>query len=175
MATGHLMDVNSGAYAAGGSSREPSLDPARVGPGELAHLVGMNTSANTHATSNHPSPIESAPGPIEPVLTLAEIAAHLGVSVQALYDLRNKGRGPRGFKVGRHLHFRLSEVDAWLRQLEAQDSCPAAARPDTSAEQSADESADEPAEASVDEPPGESGQELAGDQWALCLDVPRRS
>lgn len=170
MASSHLLDTNSGAYAAGGSSLEPSLDPARSGPGELAHLVGMNTSANTDTSSNHASPIETTPGAIEPVLTLAEIAAHLGVSVQTLYDLRNKGRGPRGFKVGRHLHFRLSEVDAWLRQLEAQDSCPAAARRDTPAEGPADE----PAEASVDEAPGESAQELAGDQWALCLDVPRR-
>lgn len=61
---------------------------------------------------------------IEPVLILAQIAEHLGVSVQAPYDLPNKGRGPRGFKVGRCLHFRVSEVDAWLRQLESEDSNP---------------------------------------------------
>ena len=51
---------------------------------------------------------------IEPVLTLSELAAHLTVSVQTLYDLRSKGRGPRGFRVGRELRFRRSEVDAWL-------------------------------------------------------------
>lgn len=130
MAVVHLLDIDSGAYAAGGSSREPLFEPSRPVLAGLAHLTGMNSSANTHATSHHPSSIESAPGLLEPVLTLAEIAAHLGVSVQALYDLRNKGRGPRGFKVGRHLHFRLSEVDAWLRQLKDQDSCPAATRPD---------------------------------------------
>ena len=31
---------------------------------------------------------------IEPVLSLAELAAHLSVSAQTLYDLRSKGRGP---------------------------------------------------------------------------------
>ena len=58
---------------------------------------------------------------IEPVLTLSELAAHLSVSVQTLYDLRSKGRGPRGFRVGRELRFRRSEVDAWLARLEAAD------------------------------------------------------
>ncbi len=43
-----------------------------------------------------------------------KFAAHLAVSVQTLYDLRSKGRGPRGFRVGRELRFRRSEVDAWL-------------------------------------------------------------
>jgi excisionase family DNA binding protein len=58
---------------------------------------------------------------IEPVLTLSELAAVLTVSVQTLYDLRSKGRGPRGFRVGRELRFRRSEVDAWLARLEAAD------------------------------------------------------
>ncbi|WP_164477768.1 helix-turn-helix transcriptional regulator [Nocardioides pantholopis] len=59
---------------------------------------------------------------LDPVLTLAELAAELGVSVQALYDLRSQGRGPRGFRVGRVLRFRVSEVQAWLAQLEADDA-----------------------------------------------------
>jgi excisionase family DNA binding protein len=58
---------------------------------------------------------------IEPVLTLSELAARLSVSVQTLYDLRSKGRGPRGFRIGCELRFRQSEVDAWLARLEAAD------------------------------------------------------
>ncbi|MGZ4581017.1 MAG: helix-turn-helix transcriptional regulator, partial [Nocardioidaceae bacterium] len=58
---------------------------------------------------------------LEPVLTLSELAAHLAVSVQTLYDLRSQGRGPRVFRVGRELRFRRSEVDAWLARLEAAD------------------------------------------------------
>lgn len=38
-----------------------------------------------------------------PVVTLSQLAAQLGVTVQALYDLRSQGRGPRGFRVGREL------------------------------------------------------------------------
>jgi excisionase family DNA binding protein len=59
---------------------------------------------------------------IEPVLSLTELAAHLSVSAQTLYDLRSKGRGPRGFGVGRELRFRRSAVDAWLARMEASDA-----------------------------------------------------
>ncbi|MBB3043692.1 helix-turn-helix transcriptional regulator [Nocardioides soli] len=59
---------------------------------------------------------------MEPVVTLAELAEHLHVSVQTLYDLRCQGRGPRAFRVGRELHVRISEVEAWLARLEAEDT-----------------------------------------------------
>lgn len=55
-------------------------------------------------------------------MTLPELADLLSVSNQALYDLRSKGRGPRGFRVGRLLRFRVSEVDAWIAAMEAADS-----------------------------------------------------
>ncbi|HET9501712.1 MAG TPA: helix-turn-helix domain-containing protein [Marmoricola sp.] len=57
-----------------------------------------------------------------PVLTLSQLATQLGVTAQTLYDLRSQGRGPRGFRVGRELRFRVSEVDAWLAQMEADDA-----------------------------------------------------
>lgn len=50
----------------------------------------------------------------EPVVTLAEVADYLHVPVQTLYDLRTRGRGPRGFRVGRCLRFRTSEIQSWL-------------------------------------------------------------
>ena len=57
-----------------------------------------------------------------PTMTLSELAAFLSVSNQALYDLRSKGRGPRGFRVGRELRFRLSEVGAWIASMKAADA-----------------------------------------------------
>ncbi len=75
----------------------------------LAHLVCMKTT--THPETG-----------LGPVLTLSQLATQLGVTVQTLYDLRSQGRGPRGFRVGRELRFRVSEVDAWLAQLEADDA-----------------------------------------------------
>ena len=57
----------------------------------------------------------------QPAMTLSELAAHLSVSTQALCGLRSKGRGPRGFRVGRQLRFRMSEIEAWLARMEAAD------------------------------------------------------
>jgi len=59
---------------------------------------------------------------IEQILSMSELAARLRVSVQTIYDLRSRGRGPRGSRVGRELRFRLSEVDSWLARMEATDA-----------------------------------------------------
>lgn len=61
------------------------------------------------------------PRTVELVITLSELAERLHVSAQTLYDLRSHGRGPRGFRVGRELRFRTSEIDAWFARLEADD------------------------------------------------------
>ena len=57
-----------------------------------------------------------------PTMTLSELAAFLSVSNQALYDLRSKGRGPRGFRVGRELRFRTAEIEAWIAAMESADA-----------------------------------------------------
>jgi excisionase family DNA binding protein len=67
----------------------------------------------------------SYPNEFDSILSLSELAARLGVSAQTIYDLRSQGRGPRGFRIGRQLKFRASEVDAWLRRLEEADTKPA--------------------------------------------------
>lgn len=107
MAFGHLFDTFP-------SSLDPArrdLDASRQPLTGLAHLSVMDAE-NTHQNV------------IEPVLTLRELAAHLCVSAQTLYDLRSRGRGPRGFRVGRELRFRQSEIDAWLARLEGDDARP---------------------------------------------------
>lgn len=91
------------------STSSARLGPSRPPAAGLAHLVCMTNT--THPESG-----------LGPVLTLSQLAAQLGVTVQTLYDLRSQGRGPRGFRVGRELRFRVSEVDAWLAQLEADDA-----------------------------------------------------
>jgi excisionase family DNA binding protein len=60
-------------------------------------------------------------GGFEPALSLRELAAELQVSCQTLYDLRSQGRGPAGFRIGRLLRFRRSEIQAWLQRLEQED------------------------------------------------------
>lgn len=90
----------------GASPRRPRPPSVR-----LVHLSGMETTNTAH------TPHE----PLENVLSTSELAAHLRVSVQTLYDLRSQGRGPRGFRVGRELRFRMSEVEAWLERLQQAD------------------------------------------------------
>jgi excisionase family DNA binding protein len=92
------------------------LDPPGTGSAQLAHLCGMDT-----APQRQPRSQASSEHGLE-VVTMSQLASQLGVSVQTLYDLRSQGRGPRGFRVGRELRFRISEVDSWLAQMEADDA-----------------------------------------------------
>jgi len=47
-------------------------------------------------------------------MTTPELAAFLGVPIATLRKWRREGVGPRAFKVGRHLRYRCSDVEAWL-------------------------------------------------------------
>ena len=101
-------------------SHEPSAEslgrPRR--PAEpLVHLFSMDAPVALRATVTNPRDDS-----LSPVLTRSELATRLGVSVLTLYDLRSQGRGPRGFRVGRQLTFRVSEIDAWLARMEDADA-----------------------------------------------------
>lgn len=125
MATRHLFDTLP-AYPACwsrslGSSRRPAAG--------LAHLPVMDIRTSSDRPPDRPSDPHSGAAeggrdrdPIDRALTLSELAARLGVSAQTIYDLRSQGRGPRGFRIGRHLRFRPAEIDAWLARLEDADA-----------------------------------------------------
>lgn len=81
---------------------------SRRGTAVLVHLMVMTTE---HTLSG-----------IDEILTLTQLCEHLHISAQTIYDLRCQGRGPRGFRVGRELRFRTSEINAWLSQLETDDA-----------------------------------------------------
>lgn len=46
--------------------------------------------------------------------TLQEVADYLGVPLATVYQWRHRGKGPRGFRVGRHVRYDEREVRAWL-------------------------------------------------------------
>jgi excisionase family DNA binding protein len=50
------------------------------------------------------------------LLGIPELAAYLGVPVSTLYVWRQRGEGPPGFKVGKRVRYRASDVVAWLEQ-----------------------------------------------------------
>ncbi len=102
MAIGHLMDT----YRPDLDAVGPCLGPPGRGWAARCLPARMDTEM---------------PSPPPATMTLAELADHLSVTPQALYDLRSKGRGPRGFRVGRQLRFRPAEVEAWIAGLEAAD------------------------------------------------------
>lgn len=51
---------------------------------------------------------------LEPLATVEELATYLGVPVATIYAWRYRREGPPGFRVGRHLRFRWSDVEDWI-------------------------------------------------------------
>ena len=51
---------------------------------------------------------------LDPFVTITELAEYLGVPVKTIYEWRQSGRGPVGVRIGRHLQFRLSDVETWV-------------------------------------------------------------
>ncbi|MHA7284838.1 helix-turn-helix transcriptional regulator [Arthrobacter sp. MDT3-44] len=50
-------------------------------------------------------------------LSPQELADRIGVPLSTIYGWRTKGAGPRGMSIGRHVRYRLSEVEAWEESL----------------------------------------------------------
>lgn len=56
-------------------------------------------------------------------LTPQDLAARVGVPVATVYNWRTTGYGPRGFRVGKYLRYRLADVEAWeAEQVAAEDA-----------------------------------------------------
>ncbi|OYO09383.1 excisionase [Enemella evansiae] len=51
---------------------------------------------------------------LDRLLSVQEVAELLGVPVRTIYEWRYRGEGPRGYRIGRHVRYRLSAVDEWL-------------------------------------------------------------
>ncbi|HZQ80071.1 MAG TPA: helix-turn-helix domain-containing protein [Acidimicrobiia bacterium] len=50
------------------------------------------------------------------LLRVEEVAEILSVPVKTLYQWRYKGTGPVGVRVGRHLRYRVADVEAWVEE-----------------------------------------------------------
>lgn len=51
--------------------------------------------------------LDHLPGP-------EDVSAALGIPVPTLYRWRSQGKGPRAMRLGRHLRYRVEDVEAWL-------------------------------------------------------------
>ena len=52
----------------------------------------------------------------ERLMTLAELSDLLGVPIGTLYAWRCRGEGPAGYRIGRHVRYRRSVVEAWIER-----------------------------------------------------------
>jgi hypothetical protein len=53
---------------------------------------------------------------VDQVLTPVELARRLGVHIQTTQYWRDNGRGPKFFKLGRYVFYRLEDVEKWERE-----------------------------------------------------------
>lgn len=63
------------------------------------------------------------------LMTLAELAEYLQVPPETIYRWRKRGRGPCGYRMGRYVRFRRSEVEAWLETRRDDEPCGAPSGP----------------------------------------------
>jgi len=59
----------------------------------------------------HDAPMDT----FDRLLTTQQLAEYLAVPVATLYAWRHAGEGPPGFRVGKHVRYRWSDVDQWVR------------------------------------------------------------
>ena len=65
-----------------------------------------------------PSVSEQVVESLDRLLTPEELAEYLTIPIATIYAWRYQGKGPPGFRVGRHLRYREGDVEDWLgRQL----------------------------------------------------------
>ncbi|WP_081915557.1 helix-turn-helix transcriptional regulator [Saccharothrix sp. NRRL B-16314] len=59
------------------------------------------------------------------LLSPQELAEYTGVPLATIYRWNSKGSGPRRLRVGVHVRYRLSDVEAWLEAQESGQGRPA--------------------------------------------------
>jgi excisionase family DNA binding protein len=79
----------------------------------------MELTPEQRPAPKRPVDTQATPAP-ERLWSTTQLAEYLGVPVKTIHQWRYMQKGPRGFRVGRHLRFRPADVRAWEdEQLEA--------------------------------------------------------
>jgi excisionase family DNA binding protein len=45
-----------------------------------------------------------------------DLAEYLGIPEATVYKQRSEGTGPPGYRIGKHVRWKRSEVEAWLEK-----------------------------------------------------------
>jgi excisionase family DNA binding protein len=51
---------------------------------------------------------------LDPLLSAQQLADYLEVPLATIYAWRYRGDGPPGFRAGKHLRYRKSDIDQWI-------------------------------------------------------------
>ncbi|MEV5568689.1 helix-turn-helix domain-containing protein [Spirillospora sp. NPDC052269] len=54
--------------------------------------------------------------PLNRLWSVEEVAHFLHVPLQTVYGWRQKNKGPRGRRIGKHIRYRPADVLAWLEE-----------------------------------------------------------
>mgnify|MGYP001571415582 FL=1 len=60
--------------------------------------------------------------PMEPLLTLDDLAEYLQIPKRTIHAWRYRQEGPTAIKVGKHLRYRQSDVVDWLDEQRQRDT-----------------------------------------------------
>ena len=52
----------------------------------------------------------------ERLLTVQELADRMQVPVSTVYQWRKHGTGPKAYRIGKYLRFRVSDVERWIER-----------------------------------------------------------
>jgi excisionase family DNA binding protein len=53
------------------------------------------------------------------------LADWFGIPIRTVYNWRSRQEGPRGYRIGRHVRYRRSEVEEWLKRQADEPRVPA--------------------------------------------------
>jgi predicted DNA-binding transcriptional regulator AlpA len=68
-----------------------------------------------------PPTAPAPPAEDDDLLTIKQVSEMLGCSVQALYNLRHRGAGPKSFMLAGRIRYRRGAVRNWITEAEAAD------------------------------------------------------
>ena len=64
------------------------------------------------------TPAANVPTVVDHLWSVADVAAYLGVPKKTIYSWRTAGKGPKGFRIGKHVRWHPRTVFEWSLRLE---------------------------------------------------------
>jgi excisionase family DNA binding protein len=86
--------------------REPKIDIASEGDARRPNGTGARRTLSTEPTARSSAR--------RPLLSPEDLASYLAVPLATVYRWRSRREGPRGYRIGRHVRYRLDDVERWL-------------------------------------------------------------